>query len=276
MQEVDERLISKCGFGLYNFAFSLAIVLNDFPIFGFPEIWVLKNAKIPGIEEVRDEIQRLKDVRSKLVKLAIPLKKHIQKIPDFHKVRGGVLDERIRALFFDRRIDDSASVDELILTAYKLDQSLHFIDEEIAFFRDSKWVPFRKKSGKATEPRMIIQAFWSLVIRRGRIADMEYINALINWFADKLEATDYGHLLSYEPNRSSVRRFKQINREKLNQDLKLFFPRPKNTKSKSVIETRDIQIRFAKRVPEIYLFASSNLKNECPLIVFLFARCKKM
>lgn len=145
---------------------------------------------------------------------------------------------------------------------------LQIIDREIAFFDGSMWAPFKKGSGKPAEPLIIIKAFWSLVIRKGNYADMQYIDSLINWFHNQLEAKEYGGLLVYEPNRTSINRFLKINKDRLEKDRKFFFPTGDESSKESAIVKRTIQIRFAAKSPEIYSFAGDAQKRKCRQIIF--------
>ena len=120
INEVNEILISQYRYDLYNFAVSLAVVLNDSPIFGFRNIWEIKKAKIPGTEKVKEEIERLSDIKSKILRLTKGLKIHLKKLPDWHRIKKDTMDETLRHLILNEEFTNNSNEDEITRKVYKL------------------------------------------------------------------------------------------------------------------------------------------------------------
>ncbi len=194
-EKVNEILLAQYNYDLFNFSLSLAVAISDFPIFGCWKIWEIRRAKIPGMNVVKKEIERLTEIRTKIFALTKTLRRHVAKLPDWHRQRG-----RIRKTYmetFSRVEGGDVSIQERISRElYGLQECLNNVNEELSFLKNNVWEPFKKKPGKSTEPAIILMSFWALVMRKNRNADMNNIKNLLNWFAAKLQNTNYGSKLN--------------------------------------------------------------------------------
>jgi len=118
------------------------------------------------------------------------LKIHLKKLPDWHRIKKDTMDETLRQFILNEEATNIPDEDEITRKVYKLEDTLNIIDKEINYFQNNMWQPFRKGPGKAVEPSIIIQAFWSLVIRKNKNADMKNVKNLVSWFAKKLKNTE--------------------------------------------------------------------------------------
>jgi len=263
--ELSEILVRQYGYDLYNFAVSLAIILSDFPIFGFWNIWKIKNTEIPGISSVKKESKRLSDIRRRFLKLTESLKEHLREFPQWHEIKKESIDESLRQLILNKEFSNLQNEDEITRKLYKLEDTLKIIDEEISYLQNNMWKPFRKGKGKPVEPNFIIHAFWSLVMRKKENADMKNVENLVNWFDNKLNNTTYGSVLKYEFEGPSLYRFITENREKLEEDRGYFFPKGK---LKEPHLPRNLRVEFASSSPEISAYDSRCKEIQSPLVFF--------
>ena len=268
VKELNEILTSQYGYGLYNYCASLAIILVDFPFFGFGKIWELKNAQITGFKQVRTEIERLTDIKSKIQNIGKRLRLHLTKLPNWHQIRRDSLDESLRDIFLTQDFSKLPNKDEVALDVYKLGDTLNIIDEEINFLQNNMWQPFKKKVGRSANPFVLLHAFWSLVIIKHKNSDMYNVGRLIEWFANKLRDTDYAAKLSGKSESSSIYRFRKGNIKYLEESKKYFFPDNKTNNSKAASLPKNFRIEFAKSAPEISAYSGACINQKSPSVIF--------
>ena len=263
IDEVNKILVRQYKYDLYNFTISLVVALSDSPILGFWNISEIKNVKIPSVGLVKAEIKSLSDIRSRITRIAEPLKRHLGTLPRWHQIRRGEANRDLPRIAFGQDFLNMPNADEITRKAYKLDDVLDVINREVDYLTDSMYKPFRKRRGKITEPSIIIHAFWSLVIRRNGRTDMKNVEMLVKWFAKRLKDTDYETKLSYAYDGSSIYRCIKENREKLEADKAIFFP---DIDSPGI--SRTIQIEFTIDSIKVGSFNRRCRDRQSPLIIF--------
>lgn len=268
IKELDEILISQYGYTLYNYCASLAIILIDFPFLGFGKIWELKNAQMTGIEQVRTEIERLKEIKSKIQRIKNNLSLHLTYLSKWHQIKRDSLDEALREIFLTQNFSELSNKDEVTSELYKLGDTVNIIDEEINFLQNSMWQPFKKGVGRSANPFVLLHAFWSLVIVKHKNSDMYNVGRLIEWFAHKLKDTDYAVKLTGKSESSSIYRFRKENIEYLKESKKYFFPDNTINNSEVASLPKNFRIEFAKTAPDISVYSEACISQESPSVIF--------
>ena len=265
--KVNEILVAQYNYDLFNFSLSLAVAISDFPIFGFWKIWEIRRAKIPGMDVVKEEIEKLTEIRTKIFALTKTLRRHIAKLPDWHRHRGRIRKTYIET--FSRVEGENVSIqDKISREFYGLQECLNNVNEELSFLKNNIWEPFKNKPGKSAEPAIVLRSFWALVMRKNRNADMNNIKNLLNWYATKLRTTNYGSKLKYKPADPSIYRFKTEHKHELEEDRRYFFPLSGRNFSQEPRPPKTIQIRFKKETPEIYSITKLHKDKKVPQVVF--------
>jgi len=195
---VNEFLIKQYEYDLFDFRYSLAIVLSRKPppSAALWNLWRIgkRESFDNNCEIVADEIKRLERIIKSMVR---SLDDHIltmenrgplfpkEKLPG--KVKWKDMSTRDREFF--------------IRKSYKIDE---MIGSRINILRGCLNI-FKKAKGPPTQTRTTIAALWSLVMRDNRTLHMKNIEILLDWFWKRLEGVDYRDKLYSSSPKNSLR-----------------------------------------------------------------------
>lgn len=210
---LNRFLRKEYGYDLFDFAYSLAIVLAETVPLGRFHIWNLKKEDIRHYRTAKTELTRLKKLRLHVVK---ELSQHLTVL----KAMGGsVFPREILPGIHIRMADSPRALEDIINHAYGIESSLtteiNVLSAALGYFERSKGAPAKSST--------LISCLWSFIIKGKRGAHLYNIENLLNWFYEKLDNTCYREEISTSPSVEEISRFKKRHGQEVEEDVKKIF-----------------------------------------------------
>jgi len=236
IKRINDFLIKEYEFDLFDFAHSVAIILNKRePISTtFLDIWLLKKVEISDYEIVDEGVERLK-------KLNIDLSAH------------RLAMKKIKNLLFPK--EKIYNIEELI-------------NDEITILKGCL-ENYKKTKGRPAISKNIIASLWSLVMKDSEGIHFENIEILLDWFHEKLEEVTYRDKLKVDYLKAEILRFRKsfcILLEEARKDIFVYNYKANLSKDKKKIYA--FQIRFEKDDPQFYPLSPTSENDIASLIIF--------
>ena len=234
INRVNDFLIKEYEHDLFDFAYSLAVVLSKEPLLKPWDIQLISKQEIPDYENVVDEVKRLK-------KLACDINTH------------RLVMKKIKNPLFPK--EKIYNIEELI-------------SNEITILQASLEI-FKKTKGRPAISKNVIASLWSLVMKDSKEIHFENIEILLNWFYEKLEGMTYREKLNVDSSKAEILRFRKSFCVPLEETKKDIFVYNYNANlSKDKKKTYIFEIRFEKDNPEFYPLSPTSENDISSLIVF--------
>jgi len=196
-QQLNRKLIRIYGYDLFDFTYSLAIVLSKKPPPRLWNIWLIRKFKIEDIEILKKELNRLKRIRNQLIK---DLKKHLIKM---HRINNPLLPKEYipEARNIESTIDEIRNED--IIRIYKINETIGIEINNIKTILNI----FKRTKGPPASVKNILGSLWSLVMRDETRIHIDIIADLMGWFYLRLQPTNYADELGASPSLEEILRF---------------------------------------------------------------------
>ena len=237
INKVNEFLIEKYGYDLFDFAYSMAVILSKKPLLKFLDIQLIRKLKVSDYKNVVEGVERLK-------KLAHDL--------SAHRLAMKEIENR---LFPKERI---YNIEELI-------------NEEINILQACLEM-YKKVKGRPAIFKNIIASLWSLVMKDSEGIHFKNIDELSNWFYKELEEVTYRDKLNVDSSEGEILRFRKnfyILLEETKKDIFVYNYKTNLSKDKPVKKTYAFEIRFEKDDPQLYPLNPTSENDIASLIIFL-------
>ena len=207
-QQLNRKLIRNYGYDLFDFTYSLSIVLSRKPPPQLWNIWLIRKFRIEDFEIPKKELLRLERIRNRLIK---DLKKHLT---NMHRINNPLLPKE----YIPVAINIKSTLDEIsnedIIRIYKIDD---VIGAEIINIKAILNI-FKRTKGPPASVRNILGSLWSLVVRDETSIHIDVIADLIGWFYKRLLLRNYVSELGDSPSLEEISRFIARFGSKLEQD----------------------------------------------------------
>jgi hypothetical protein len=265
-ERLNSYLIQYYGYDLFDFAYSLAIVLRKSIPIDPLNIWLIKHQQIPYVRTCRGEIRRLRGIKDRIMRIISDLDDHLDQMKYWDVLRGRIDGTFIPLYFPVERSRERINRNNYIKRVYRLEDILQILTEEIGHYNEFLRL-FRETSGRPIAPKTIITSFWSLIIRNRRGIELDRIHELLGWFYVRLEGTDYKEELRDLPGPEEISRFMRRFRNILNKDKSKIFVHNYH-QSQHVDKLKVIQIRFERDEPKFFSVGTTQRNEIQHLIIF--------
>jgi len=234
INRVNDFLIKEYDYDLFDFSYSLAIILSKKPLLKFWDLQSKIKQEISDYEIVIEGVKSLKKLDCDLKIHRLAMKKI--KNPLFPK-------EKICNI--EKTISDETNILQASLESYK------------------------KTKGRPAISKNVIASLWSLVMKDSEEIHFKNIEILLNWFYEKLEEVTYCEKLNVDSSEAEILRFRKnfyILLEETKKDIFVYSYKANLSKGKKKVYA--FQIKFEKDNPEVYLLNSTSENDISSLITF--------
>lgn len=266
-ERLNNYLIQYYGYDLFDFAYSLAIVLSKSVPINPLNIWYIKHQQVPYIKTCREEIRRLRGIKQREMRIISDLDNHLDQMKHWDVLGGRIVGTFIPQYFPKERTRERINRNSYTKRVYRLEDIFHVLNKEIDHYNEFLQL-FRVTSGRPISPKTIIASLWSLIIRNRRGIDLARIHELLGWFYARLEGTEYEGELIDLPGSEEISRFMRRFRNILEEDKSKIFVHNYH-QSQHIDKPKVIQIRFERDEPR-FLSISTTQRNEIPSLIIFF------
>jgi len=256
-QQLNRKLIRIYGYDLFDFTYSLAIVLSKKPPPRLWNIWLIRKFKIEDFAILKKELLRLKRIRNQLIK---DLKRHLIKM---HRINNPLLPKEYIPVV--RNIESTVAEirNEDIIRIYKIDEAIGSEIKNITAILNI----FKRTKGPPASAKNILGSLWSQVVRDETSIHIDIIADLMDWFYLRLQPRNYADELVASPSLEEISRFMTRFGSMVKKDrTEIFYYNLKS--ERNINKIYPIQIIFDENGPRFLPRDTNENNSSCAKIIF--------